>query len=1244
MEDIKLINKLQICRSNLINAIYIQTGRRSNICNNDILLEIARRKPTTLEELSSISGIGKVFIEKYGNYFVNEIIKYKEHHLSVATKFSEKSLDTLKSLQNKLINLSKRNSLLFLPKVRTRKHIDFANIGYDVLTKLVLTKSIVKVCSIDNIEDPLQSRLYSQLNAISKEISKEQKETGQNYLYLAYPFAIGKLINEDFEIRAPLVLFPIKIFKTFSDISLQIDDSRDVIYNQALLIALFKFSNINKPLDEIEFENYTETTLLNKAIEYYEAFGLKIDYSNSPYNKFESFREYSKEKFPYFKNGEIYLENSAVLGYFPIRDSSIQQDFDKMIDTKLFHEIINDLLESNQTSSDSEATDDVSSISSFVKTPRESSLVYINNLDSAQENVLSQIDEADALVIQGPPGTGKSQTIVSLIAKFALQNKKVALVSEKKTALDVVYSRLGKLSKFCLLIDDAENKDLFYKEFSKLFNQDKMEDNVQDIDYLDKEIDKKIGELELIAKKFYEYNESIGYPSYKLYNESDYIDFSKEENYIFESDLRKNLSISLNYIEFKDKKKICDEFNSYSNLDDLIAYRKLIVNYPFIKDIRHQMSSYDLININKNLEHLKALVDEYESVNLILKIFKKNNIKKYVNEHFNEAFVLSTKALTNLCINSFDGICESFRNYDLISATWQSYSVLTSLEQDYLDTLSNLNYINESSYSLNNKIYKHFSFDALQKIENSNSTVLKTMDSFEQVIKNIEKLINNKRELIKIKIAKILSDNIQNIKYSKAGKQIERQIEAKNKWAPTKFIKRFRYELLDNINIWLMTPEVVSQVMPLEKDLFDLVIFDEASQIYIEKTIPTIFRAKKVVIAGDHKQLRPTFQFSARIDANYDDEEENIAALEEESLLDLARFKVNDVLLNFHYRSKFEELIAFSNYAFYNGKLLISPNAIVPETPPIEVHYVSEGQWIDRRNYEEAFKIVQLIKQIFITRKYNETIGIITFNEEQRDLVDDLLEREARLDKQFQLQYDNELNREENGEDIGLFIKSIEHVQGDERDIIIFSTAFAKNISGRLIRNFGWLSQKGGENRLNVAITRAKRKIHIVTSFEPEDLRVDDLLNQGPKLFKKYLEYAWAISSKNTDHAKQILLSLVDNNFYDDNDIVTFDSVFENQIYDKLVERGLKVDTQVGIGGYRIDLAIKNENGYLLGIECDGKLYHSSKNARERDYHRQKYLESRGWKIYRIWSPKWWKNPDKEIDNIIQTLNEAKQK
>jgi very-short-patch-repair endonuclease len=229
-----------------------------------------------------------------------------------------------------------------------------------------------------------------------------------------------------------------------------------------------------------------------------------------------------------------------------------------------------------------------------------------------------------------------------------------------------------------------------------------------------------------------------------------------------------------------------------------------------------------------------------------------------------------------------------------------------------------------------------------------------------------------------------------------------------------------------------------------------------------------------------------------------------------------------------------------------------------------------------------------------------------------------------------------------------IFVKNIENVQGDERDVIIFSVGYAPNEEGRIYNRFGLLNIQGGENRLNVAITRAKEKILVVASIDPHELNVAGTKHEGPKLFRHYLEYAKAVSEGNKEQILSILnrinpQSETKKQYHDDQ----FDSPFEVEVCDYLRSIGYEVDTQIGVSGYRIDLGIvhpKDPGRYILGVECDGETYHRSPHAKERDLYRQEFLESRGWNIQRIWSRNWWRNPGIEIEKIDRKVKELLEK
>jgi Cdc6-like AAA superfamily ATPase len=461
---------------------------------------------------------------------------------------------------------------------------------------------------------------------------------------------------------------------------------------------------------------------------------------------------------------------------------------------------------------------------------------------------------------------------------------------------------------------------------------------------------------------------------------------------------------------------------------------------------------------------------------------------------------------------------------------------------------------------------------------------------------------------------------------------------------------RVMFELFDNYLMrlfpcWLLSPEVVSTILPLKTGLFDLVVFDEASQIFIESAIPAIYRAQKVVVAGDNKQLRPTAGFVRRYFgddslANNGMDLSTQAALEVESLLDLAAARYYPVYLSYHYRSNYVELIDFSNAAFYENRLQIAPNISKNfEKAPIERIKV-RGIWQNRHNHEEAVTVIKLLRTIFRERTEGESIGIVTFNVEQKEYIEDLLDEECAHNKTFARQLENEKNRIVNGENIGLFVKNLENVQGEERDIIIFSIGYAKNENDRIVAQYGSLSVEGGENRLNVAITRAKKKIYVITSIEPEELdKAETTKNNGPKLLRKYLQYARAVSENNTAEIRQLLLSMHSRN-------CEIDPVgaYEQQIKAALEKAGYEVDINLGNTDYKLSLGIydKELGRYVLGIECDYQAFHNSESVLERDVYRFKFFEIRGWKIVRVWSRDWWLSPAKVLADLIATIEKQK--
>ena len=426
----------------------------------------------------------------------------------------------------------------------------------------------------------------------------------------------------------------------------------------------------------------------------------------------------------------------------------------------------------------------------------------------------------------------------------------------------------------------------------------------------------------------------------------------------------------------------------------------------------------------------------------------------------------------------------------------------------------------------------------------------------------------------------------------------------------------------------MMSPLSVSLFLEADSYQFDIVIFDEASQIYTENAIGAIARGRQVVISGDSKQLPPTSFFqtlSSGGESEFDSDDEDDYEVYE-SVLDEAGL-LPEKTLRWHYRSRQESLIAFSNAKIYKSKLITFPSNIESgKDNGVEYIYVPNGYY-DRGgrkgNVAEAEKVAQQVWDHIRTQPHR-SLGVIAFGEIQQNAIEAAL-RAKRLENR-----ENEWFFKEDREE-AFFVKSLENVQGDERDTIIFSIGYAPDASGVFRMNFGPLGKSGGERRLNVAITRAKYNVKLVGSIMPEQIDVDSISSEGPKLLRSYIDYA--INGVSTLHREIV-----------DSDLAEHDSPFEEAIYNYLDRKGYKLGTQVGCSGFRIDIGVKHptiSGVYVLGVECDGASYHSARSARERDRLRQDVLENMGWKIYRVWSTDWIKDPVSEGQRLVDAIEDA---
>jgi very-short-patch-repair endonuclease len=420
----------------------------------------------------------------------------------------------------------------------------------------------------------------------------------------------------------------------------------------------------------------------------------------------------------------------------------------------------------------------------------------------------------------------------------------------------------------------------------------------------------------------------------------------------------------------------------------------------------------------------------------------------------------------------------------------------------------------------------------------------------------------------------------------------------------------------------MASPLSVSQLLDGSKTYFDVVIFDEASQVLPEDAVPALVRARHMAIAGDSKQLPPTTFFAATDEdeaAPTDDEPEPTAGFE--SLLDVFSF-LPPWMLQWHYRSRDESLIAFSNRELYDGRLVTFPgpggadqhlrHVLVEERTGVEGQEVSSAA--------EVRRVVELIIE-HAEQRPNETLGVIAMG------VQHQLRVELALDQALLLRRDLDSFFAEDRIE-RFFVKNLERVQGDERDAIILTVGYGKNAAGKLSHNFGPINQDGGERRLNVAITRARKRMTVVSAFTHHDVDPERAKGRGPALLRGYLEY---VASGGTRFGQSNRSDIGLN-------------PFEADVADALRASGLEVVGQWGASGYRIDLVVQHPERpgeFVLAIECDGASYHSAPTARDRDRLRQQQLESLGWKFHRIWSTEWFLRREQEIARAVAAARAA---
>lgn len=453
---------------------------------------------------------------------------------------------------------------------------------------------------------------------------------------------------------------------------------------------------------------------------------------------------------------------------------------------------------------------------------------------------------------------------------------------------------------------------------------------------------------------------------------------------------------------------------------------------------------------------------------------------------------------------------------------------------------------------------------------------------------------------------------------------LKREIQKKRRHLPIRqLIKRAGNAVQALKPVFMMSPLSIANFLEPDAVGFDLVVFDEASQVRPVEALGAIARGKQVVVVGDNKQLPPTSFFDRLVDTDEIDEDNLTSDLE--SVLGLFSAQgAPERMLRWHYRSRHESLITVSNHEFYENRLVVFPS---PDRGQEDVglvyHYLPNTIYDrggTRTNVGEAKKVAEAVIEHARTRPHL-TLGVAAFSTAQMQAIEDQLEILRRQDPSSEDFFSSHPYEP-------FFVKNLENVQGDERDVIFISVGYGRIAGGYLPMSFGPVNQEGGERRLNVLITRARMACEVFTNLTAEDIDLSRTNSRGVRALKTFLQYA-------KDGVVDVPISTGREP----------DSPFEESVLSALKREGYRVETQVGSAGFFIDLAVVDPDRpgrYLLGIECDGATYHSARSARDRDRLRQEVLEGLGWRIHRIWSTDWFRNPARELRRLVGAIEEAR--
>ncbi len=806
------------------------------------------------------------------------------------------------------------------------------------------------------------------------------------------------------------------------------------------------------------------------------------------------------------------------------------------------------------------------------------------------------------------------KTVQTIVPFFKETSEKIeSLISMEITLNECewVYDRKGDIKLFLSIIKDAKVLEYFKKTLGvrciDRLSLSNIKKNILDVlseGFIEESIPKK--DLSLAQEKLNSCLNSIKVWYKKIFWKLFSKDKTLVNNWLKENKLKLDVDGVVELMSRIDRRMNVEHFTSK------VKAERYLLDFPpkyNPQEINDWFSLYDSVlqakklfeKLRNGVRYLKAEKLDYESIErvlnkLVLETSKAVEEKKNWLEHLTEKQIddilegkLDSTSLLYALDEDFEDMCE----FDQLKDSFLSYE---------LDVINKLKHSKHLTYDKAAELFESsLQFYWLEHIE-SKFPVLRIVSSskLKQLESELSSSIHKKKDLSKkIALIKAKEKAYEDLEYNRLKnlvtyRDLEHQVSKKrNIWPVRKLISSFWDEIKNIIPCWLVSPETVSAIFPMEENLFDLVVFDEASQCHVEKGIPSIYRSSQTVIVGDDKQLTPYDLYNTRWEETEEEETEITEIL---SLLDFGNKYLPRIPLKSHYRSQRLELIDFSNKHFYENNLQAIPDyESYSYTEPAIEYLKVDGEWKNNQNEKEANEVVMLLTKLLAEGRSN--IGIITFNYPQQELITNLVEEKG-------------LSNVEN-----LFIKNIENVQGDEREIIIFSLGYAVNQTGKVNTNFGSLNHRGGENRLNVAITRAKSKIYVITSVLPHHLNTEQSKNEGPKLLKKYLQYAYDVSGGN--YKPQLVRKTQHNiGWY---------------LKEKLA-KSLTKDQNIYFDTPLTDIMVKGHKHHL--VLTDDDYYEMSFSTKDHYYYKPNIFKKKNWSFSHVYSRNFWRKKEETIQKI----------